>query len=593
MNRIRAANFEHCLARPFTALEALDFVEYQENRAFRNSQRLQEGTLDLALIPTVDFALHGGYVGLNYGIGLIEFSERIVLYAHQDLHKLHTIYIHENCGSWAMLLKLLLAEKWTATPRLMRTSRKLGPADLTPTEGVLVMYDEPTPPEDAGCAVAEDLVSVWHEMTGLPFVFLIWAARQSVLTLEQHKKLNECFHICDSAERAAIAALSRGDSAGAAGSDHEPGTHVRYYLNEEMIEGLNHFYALCAKKNLLPATRYSHATYTPFDRRSSGGIRERSIEQLLQDSIDGCRLSIHDGMRLVSEASVADLGLAADLLRRRLFTERSISYVYSLDHAALRRKNFWHELADAVDKGVSSVLLLPEAGGAEDLSWHENILNQIKSKHDVLVEGLGIPHILSLARSMQLPIRQIASRLVTAGLDAVPAWGGEMLLDRVLEKEGKDYRVEDWADVLKWLHRFGARSSCCMRLDPDDSWEDRLVHLHTLRSLQDLSGGFRYFFTAAVPGWEGAEAAETKIRATCIARLFLDNVPSIHEVNLQAGDSPAAFCLWCGVNEIRLNVNGNKEAEVRETLNMLRSLWGAGMDFQARSFEELLVRGVH
>jgi len=132
-----------------------------------------------------------------------------------------------------------------------------------------------------------------------------------------------------------------------------------------------------------------------------------------------------------------------------------------------------------------------------------------------------------------------------------------------------------------------------MRLSPADSWEVRLTHLGNIRALQDLTSGFRCFFTELAAGWRDAAAAETKIRATCIARLFLDNVHSIHEESLRPADTAGALCLWCGVNEIRLDMSAGRESEIRETLIMLRSLCDGGMDFQPRSFEERLTREVH
>ena len=302
---IKVGNFAHKLGRPFALLRGLDFVEYAENGISENVLRLQEGALDVALISTTDFASHGGYVGLNFGLGVSSFSRRVMLYARSELHKLRTVYVHDDCSSMVLLLKLLLTEKWSAGPRLLHIPP---PARLDEHEGVLVMHEHAgETPHGAECWIAEDIMELWREMCGLPFVALIWAARPGVLTLRQHKLFNEMFHFCEKAQKCLTSALIEPapDSAS-----------MHYYLDEEMMEGLNHFYGLCAKRNLLPATRYSHASYAPFDRGPRICHRERSVQELLQESIEGRRLSVREGIRLAAEADIADLGLAADLLRR-------------------------------------------------------------------------------------------------------------------------------------------------------------------------------------------------------------------------------------------------------------------------------------
>ena len=593
MHKVRVANCDDKGARPFSLLQGLDFVRYEENSVIENARKLHEGDLDVALIPSVDFALHGGYVGLNFGLGQYDFSDRIILYARQDLHRLHTIYLPEHAGSYGMLLKLLLAEKWMVTPRLVRTSHPMMPCELKENEGVLVMYEEPGRPHEPGCAVVEDIIAAWHEWTGLPFVSLIWTARPQALSLPQSRLFNEIFHVSDGAQKSAIAKAAKSYALPLEQfNEYVPDPQVRFYLNEDMVEGLNFFFELCAKKNLLPVTRYSYTTYAPFEKKAKAAPRERAIEELLQESIHGQRLSIKDGIRLASEASPADLGLAADLMRRRLFTDRSINYAYSLDAQTLAQgDDLWRELERAVDCGLAAVVLLPERG--KDLQWHEQVLHELKTRLKVSVEGIGVPRILELAADSGLAAKDVASRLVTAGLDAVPSWGGEMLIEARMRREGRGFTAREWMSAVKWLQSLGARSSCAMRVAPQDTWETRLAHLQHLRSLQDLTSGFRYFCTVADPEWEGPASAEAKLRAVSIARLFLDNVPSIHEEYLQPFDSPAALCLWCGVNGVRLDMSGGKETEMRETLTMLRSLRDGGMDFHPRSFEEPFTRGVH
>jgi chorismate dehydratase len=82
------------------------------------------------------------------------------------------------------LLKILLARKYGFTNRFERTSLPIAEA-LEQYPGVLLIGDLALKAVEAGCYRFYDLGELWHEFTGLPFVFALWIARQDTVAAKK------------------------------------------------------------------------------------------------------------------------------------------------------------------------------------------------------------------------------------------------------------------------------------------------------------------------------------------------------------------------------------------------------------------------
>lgn len=540
MKKIKIANCCGTLGKGYQRLAKDTSLLYQENSPADNITRLMAGEVDVALISVADFALHGGCLGLDFGVDLVKSAAQITLYHKASLQKLQTIYLIDSVGAVGLFLKLLMEDHWQIVPRIVRIIRPIMLADLKDDEGLVCLGDQEAV---SGEYNAEDLTTHWKEWSGLPLLALIWATRQAAITSETHKVLDAALKKCTK-------------------EDKEPSCEGACCLTPRVKEDLNKFYELCATKDLLP-----QATYVSISKVIRGVApndeKHQCVSDILQDTLDGKRLSIEDACKVVQEAPLADLALAADLLRSRLFSKRSIGYDFSVRFTNLENLLAESEvLSKKTVNDVSTLIFYPFSEQTTDLEIYEEALRRLKSVCKTSLEGIGIPVIFNLAQAAALTFEEVASRLVEAGLDAVPAWGGEMLIKKRGKRSAKN--TPDWLRVVKWMHRFGAKASCCMRIAKWDSWEVRLLHLHKLRSLQDLNTGFSHFSLVPDLEWQGSELFETYLRGTAMARLFLDNIASLHANVVDARDPLAPLALSCGANELRIDTT--LRSDVTESL---------------------------
>ena len=538
MSRLRVANCSGSLGSVYQELKKNSELIYQEGSLADNISRLIVGKVDAALISTADFALHGGCIGLDYGVAFSsEHSPQIVLHSKGALEDLQAVYVKESAESVWLLLKILLSEVHHATPRLMYLIRQKNYDDLRDGEGILTIgSDNFLQQGDNTGVVVNDLATMWSKWQELPFTALVWVIRQETIKKEDRKTLLNALASCaDKYNREIITKF-----------------------NEDVITGLNKFYELCSEKDFLPKTTYKNLTQEVCNI-SGKNKKQINIENLLQDTLAGQRLSVNDAVNIAKFANFEDLILTANILRSRLFSKFSVRTVYTLK--AKKIKDFEAQIKDEdfeIPKSVSSLIISPAFKGKVALESYEKLLQQIKERFHLPIEGIDIPTIFSLSQSQSLTVEQTASRLVSAGLDGVSGAGGEILLDeKITNKKGGSF-VAEWLRVVKWLHRFGAKTSCCIRVAKKDTWEERLLHLQKLRALQDLNSGFSHFYFVTDPLWQGQEFVDTYLRLVAIVRLFFDNLASIYLDYFEKNGALCTLALNAGANEIKVDLSENQ-----------------------------------
>lgn len=575
--QLRVGNISYHVGEPYHLLDGLDFVDYEENLATENARKLQEGELDVALIPVAAFAQNGSFVGLDFGLGEDGGSRLVRLVSHTPASELETVYVYDDSNASTLLLQLLLHNHWKISPRIIPTTKFLSADRLRPKEGFLIECKEFAEASEQ-FAVQEDPIGLWHESYGCPWVYLIWATRPGALTHYQDKMMSDTFH-------RSVAAFRQLDAESLERGEVEPG-RLFYYLESQEKKGLELAFQEAYYEQLLPEFEYRSHRFRLLDQTSAELASLPPVESLLYRAGEGKRISLREALSLVESASLADLGLAAESLRDKLFTSNSLSCIQVVSEECFDRTPEGgisiddNTLESLSVEEASRVLLVPPDELMNDLEGWELFLHDLKVRHDCIIEGFGAPKLSLLSRNLQLPLQDVVGRLVTAGLDEVPSFGGGLLIDKRLQSA--DISPASWFRTMKWVHRYGAASSCCLRLSHADSWEERLLHLLKLRDLQDVNPGFRYFYCYNGADWSGAGAVEERLRAVLIGRLFLDNVPSVKEIQTATPTFTEALGFSFGVNEARIETSYGNQKVVEDTIDMLQSLFSYGVDFNYR-----------
>jgi cyclic dehypoxanthinyl futalosine synthase len=307
-----------------------------------------------------------------------------------------------------------------------------------------------------------------------------------------------------------------------------------------------------------------------------------TVAAILRRAVDGDRLSPDDGLTLLRDAQLLELGRASDAVTRRLHPEpyrtynidRNINYTNAcaavcdfcafyrkVDHAeayVLDREVLLEKIRETVALGGDQILMQGGLHPELELDWYEELLRDIKSHFPgVNVHGFSPPEIHFFSKKFKMPLKELLTRLKAAGLGSLPGGGGEILVDRVRKEitRGK-VLTDDWLNVHRVWHELGGRSTATMMFGHIETLAERIEHFERCRQLQDETGGLTAFISwtfqpehtdmADVP----AAGAFEYLRTQAVSRLYLDNIPNIQSSWVTQGPKIGQLALYFGANDM-------------------------------------------
>lgn len=213
----------------------------------RLAELLEAGALDAALVSVTEVLQHDGYDVLD-GIAIASLGEvKSVLLAHrQPLEELREVYCDAASRTSVNLLKVLLAERGLTPEFPVLGSHEEAAAH----EAVMLIGDQAIEFSRAGHPhQIWDLGAAWYELTGLPFVYAVWALRRATDTSAIRRLLREARDFgMDTLEHII---RNRTDFDLDFRKDYL-GWHVHYHLGVDERRGLALFASLMRKHGLGP-----------------------------------------------------------------------------------------------------------------------------------------------------------------------------------------------------------------------------------------------------------------------------------------------------------------------------------------------------
>lgn len=309
-----------------------------------------------------------------------------------------------------------------------------------------------------------------------------------------------------------------------------------------------------------------------------------AVKEILLKAVRGERLNASEGLQILVEAPLLDLGFAANEARKRFHPDRepitycidrNINYTnvcdayctfcafyappgsergYVLPYETIKSK-----IDELIAAGGTQVLLQgghnPELG----IEYYEELLGSISRDFPSLtLHALSPSEIDHITRVSNLSLEETLKRLVAAGLSSIPGGGAEILTERV-KKQISPLKIPAarWLEVMETAHKMGIRTTATMMYGSVDDEEDRIEHLIRVRDLQDRCPGFTAFIAWPFqPGGtplgkrvKNLTTACDYLRTVAVARIMLDNIANIQTswVTQGSGLGQAAFAF--GAND--------------------------------------------
>jgi chorismate dehydratase len=210
---------------------------------------LQHEQVDAAIIPSLDTLAHPTLAALPGGcIASRGAAQSVKLFGRIPLRSAQTVALDASSHTSSALTRIILEERGIH-PKLVTMAPDLGQM-LAEADAALIIGDPCIQADDSGLLVT-DLGEEWARLTGLPFVFALWAARPEA----DHAALDA---VIGEAKQTGLGQLERivAEESERLGLDPELcltylRDHMRYDLNAAERAGLERFRRLAVKHGLI------------------------------------------------------------------------------------------------------------------------------------------------------------------------------------------------------------------------------------------------------------------------------------------------------------------------------------------------------
>jgi cyclic dehypoxanthinyl futalosine synthase len=308
-----------------------------------------------------------------------------------------------------------------------------------------------------------------------------------------------------------------------------------------------------------------------------------SIDYIYSKSRAGERLTREEGVALLREGELLELGATAEEIRYRKNPEPRVTFVvdtnpnytnicnvdcifcafyrhdgeegeytYSVDHMIQKFK-------ESAQKGVTTVLLQGGVNPKLPFDYYLEMVRRTRAEvPEVHPHFFSTSEIRGMAEVSGLPVREVLRQLKEAGLSTIPGGGAEILADRVKRKiSNKKGSSVDWLEVMREAHLLGYKTTATMMYGHLETDEDIIEHLEVIRQLQDETGGFTAFIPWSFkPGNTPLEkiiptyATPTRyLQMLAISRIYLDNFPHIQASWFSEGKKIGQVALHFGADD--------------------------------------------
>lgn len=253
------------LVYSFARAERAGGIEFLGDTApARCAEMLRTGLCEVALIPVIEYQRIARLRLIpEVAVASKERVRSVILAARRPLRDVRRVALDTSSRTSQTLLRILCRRHFGIEPEFIERTPEPGSGCENMFEGneAALLIGDPAMQIEAAASERGleiyDLAAEWRAMTGLPFVFAVWATRAEVE--ERYPGLAERF-IAAKAEGLAHREEIASRYAAEIGLPYDElldylCARVNYDLDEENIEGLSHYFELAHQEGLIAANR--------------------------------------------------------------------------------------------------------------------------------------------------------------------------------------------------------------------------------------------------------------------------------------------------------------------------------------------------
>ena len=224
----------------------------------RLADRLDTGELDVALVPVIEAVCNPQYTVVSDAAIACRGPVRSVkIVSRVRPECIESLALDEGSRTSVALAKILLEERHGVTPRCEPLAIDMDWRQST-TDAVLVIGDRAMhhltadPRNTNGFQFEWDLGDVWHQWTGLPFVFAVWAAHPRANYTELDSILGRSRDLGVSNAQQIVADQAPQHDLSVTDCQHYLSHHLHFFMGDQEKIGLEKYFTYARQMSLIP-----------------------------------------------------------------------------------------------------------------------------------------------------------------------------------------------------------------------------------------------------------------------------------------------------------------------------------------------------
>jgi chorismate dehydratase len=211
---------------------------------------LAQGNLDIGLIPSIEVQrIPNLRVLPDMCVAAHHEVRSVLLVSRVPVEEIRRVALDTNSRTSATLVRILLKERWGLNPEYLH--ERPDPERMLAEADAALVIGDPALRVDRDRYQIIDLAAEWNTLTGLPFVFAVWAVRPEVeipdLPFYFKSSLRYGLSSLDNLVRESAAEMELDSSEVRAYLTE----NLAFFLRQEEIQGLEEFYRRAHEHGLI------------------------------------------------------------------------------------------------------------------------------------------------------------------------------------------------------------------------------------------------------------------------------------------------------------------------------------------------------
>lgn len=304
-----------------------------------------------------------------------------------------------------------------------------------------------------------------------------------------------------------------------------------------------------------------------------------SQKTILQQIIEGKRVTPEFALQLWNESSLSELGIVADKIKharhgynvffvQNFHIEPTNVCVYNCHFCSYSvsdpskgwsktKEEILHEVLSLNDE-VKELHIVGGSNPVYDLTFYSDLLKTIsKHKPHLHIKAFTASEIAYFSKLAGIQPIETLTILKKSGLQSIPGGGAEIFADEVRNTICPDkISGKRWIEIHRDAHSIGLRSNATMLTGHIETIEHRIDHMLKIRELQDETKGFQAFIPLKFKNQNNSlfNVKETSIiedlKLFALARIFMDNIDHLKVYWPAYGKKFAQLALQFGVDDL-------------------------------------------